>query len=176
MSFKSRAKSGDELIERARKVFTGEWKHPENFRAPRLASSFATILRRNDAVGKRAHRLACLGIAQLMLGEFLEQFCAYRRESVVSAADRQCGGHPTVLDAEETREFRFEVKKRSLGGRVAVQISKCALKQVVKLRRGVSRFGNEFEEFNEICGDCHAYELRAETLVCFVHQDFTQDV
>src|SRR5678816_2954416 len=95
---------------------------------------------------------------------------------MVGATDRHCGGHLAVLNAEEARKFRFKVQNWSSGSRVGVQISECALKKVVKLGRGVARFGNEFEKFDEIGSDCHAGELLAKTFMRFVHQDLTKDV
>ena len=95
---------------------------------------------------------------------------------MVSAVDRDGGGDLVVADAEQAGEFGLEMEERSARCGIGVQESDRAQEEVVKLRCRVVGFGDEFEEFDEICGHRDALVVRAQSLVRFAQDCFAEHV
>ena len=95
---------------------------------------------------------------------------------MINPTDRDSGWNACVLNPEQSREFRFKMQQRSARRGMRIEETQCAAEQVMKFRCRVIRFGDEFEEFDEIGRQGNAFMMRSQSFVRIAEHRLAQDV
>ena len=93
---------------------------------------------------------------------------------MVGAAKGDYWGDFGLGDAEMAGDFTLEMKECALGGGLFVEVGEGAGEEVVEFRCGVVVFGGEFEEFDEIGGECESGVVAAETVAGLAEACFAE--
>lgn len=92
---------------------------------------------------------------------------------VAKGDDGSCFG---LGDAEHPGEFAFKVKEGALCSGFLVEVSECAVEEVVEVRCRVVVLRREFQQFDKIGGECKAWIFSTQAIAGVAEEGFTKAV
>ena len=95
---------------------------------------------------------------------------------MVCAAKGDDGSDIGLRDAEQAREFALEVEEGALGGGFFVEVIEGTGEEVVEFGGWVVGLCGEFEEFDEVGGECEAGVVAAEAVAGVAEAGFAEVV
>lgn len=100
----------------------------------------------------------------LLLPQSPQQAAPRGGDLVIDASDRHDGCQARVVNAEQPGQFALEMEQRTLRARLSAKVVECAPDKVVQLRRRMTGFGREFDEFDEVRRERDPRIIAAEPL------------